>query len=84
MLQQVKAAQSKNRDYKKDYCLVYLPSLYTLRFWLFGIGLWTAIAWTVAFAILAPLVVGRLAVGIILDDPVHDGYSLVSTGSWVR
>ncbi len=77
ILRQVQAAQKKGRDHRRDYCMVYLPPLYTLRFWIFGISLWTAIAWTVTLSVVTPLVVGRLATGAFSDRDLHDGYSLV-------
>jgi hypothetical protein len=81
VLQQVRAAQRKGRDHMKDYCLVYLPPFYTLRFWIFGIFLWTVIAWSVCATVFVPLFVGRLATAAFVDTDLHDGYSLVSSVS---
>lgn len=81
LLMQNKAAHRAGRDPRKDYCMVYLPPFYRMRFWLFGLSLWTAICWAVVFTILIPVLVGRAATRHFIGRDVHDGINLVRISS---
>lgn len=72
-------AVKARRNPRQDYCMVYLPPLYRIRFWIFAIALWTGVAWASLGAALSLLVLGRWGMSRIVNGPVHDGYSLVSS-----
>lgn len=74
---QDRAAIKGHRDPRKDYCMVYLPPFYRTRFWAFGLLLWTFISWTIVFALLIPILVGRIATRHFIGREVHDGMNLV-------
>lgn len=78
LLMQNRAATKANRDPRKDYCMVYLPPFYRIRFWVFGLLLWSFISWTVIFTILVPILVGRAATYHFIGRDLHDGVNLVS------
>lgn len=75
---QDRVAQKVNRRSRDDYCQVYLPPLYPLRFWIFGILLWTGVSCGLALAFFLPVMVGRLAFKLASPYQFHDGYSFVS------
>lgn len=78
LLKQDRAAREGGRDPRADYRIVWLP-----RFWrtrvhaLIFAALGTASA-VIALAFFVPLVVGRLASSLFIEEEVHDGYSWVS------
>jgi hypothetical protein len=78
LLMQNRAATKAHRDPRKDYCMVYLPPFYRVRFWIFGLLLWSLISWAVVFTILIPILVGRTATYHFVGREVHDGINLVS------
>lgn len=57
--------------------MVYLPPFYRIRFWLFGLLLWSLISWAVVLTILIPVLVGRQATYHFIGRNVHDGINLV-------
>ncbi|KAJ9124095.1 hypothetical protein QFC22_000890 [Naganishia vaughanmartiniae] len=77
-LMQDRAAIKGHRDPRKDYCMVYLPPFYRTRFWAFGLFLWTFISWTIVFALLVPILVGRIATHHFVGRDVHDGINLIA------
>lgn len=77
LLMQNKAAQRAGRDPRKDYCMIYLPPFYRIRFWLFGLLLWSLISWAVVLTVLIPVLVGRQATYHFIGRNVHDGINLV-------
>jgi hypothetical protein len=81
LLMQNKAAHRAGRDPRKDYCMVYLPPFYRLRFWVFGLLLWSLISWAVVLTILVPVLVGRQATRHFIGKDVHDGINLVGISS---
>ncbi|KAJ9106134.1 hypothetical protein QFC21_001276 [Naganishia friedmannii] len=77
-LMQDRAAIKGHRDPRKDYCMVYLPPFYRTRFWAFGLFLWAFISWTIVFALLVPILVGRIATHHFIGREVHDGMNLIA------
>lgn len=76
---QDRVGRKAHRRVREDYTQVYMPGLYPLRFWIFGMSLWVMVAWTCMLGILAPIVIGRGLTRIWFGYQVHDGYSFVST-----
>jgi E3 ubiquitin-protein ligase MARCH6 len=75
---QDRVGRKANRRVKEDYTQVYMPALYAHRFWLFGMSLWVAIAWTCALVVFVPIATGRIITSAYFGRQVHDGYSFVS------
>ena len=77
---QDRVGRKAHRRVKEDYTQVYMPGLYPLRFWIFGMSLWVSVAWTCVLALFIPIIIGRGMTELWFGYQVHDGYSFVSPG----
>jgi E3 ubiquitin-protein ligase MARCH6 len=76
---QDRVGRKAHRRVKEDYTQVFMPALYPLRFWIFGMSLWVSVAWTCALAMFTPIAIGRMVTTMYFGRQVHDGYSFVSS-----
>lgn len=78
VVKQNRAAEKAKRKPMRDYCMVYLPPFYRLRFWIFAVVFWGYIGLSMIMAFILPLLVGRGTIALLTKTKQHDGYSLVS------
>jgi len=76
---QDRVGRKAHRRVKEDYTQVFMPALYHLRFWIFGMSLLVSVAWTCAMAMFMPIAIGRMVTTMYFGRQVHDGYSFVGS-----
>ncbi|KAH9933406.1 uncharacterized protein B0H18DRAFT_1196777 [Fomitopsis serialis] len=71
-------AEKHKRNIKKDYTVVYLPPHIKYRVAAFIFTIWIVGSVILAFALGAPILLGRMVFKLFVPHDVHDGYAFIA------